>query len=90
MNESSMSSSQERESALFALALEKPPERRSSFLDVMCEDDAALRQRLEALLAAHERPDSLLTGQVEAARRSNSTLFPPFSPRGGETSKTTP
>jgi hypothetical protein len=67
VNESSMSSSQERESALFALALGKAPERRSSFLDVMCEDDAALRQRLEALLAAHEQPESLLTGQVEAA-----------------------
>ena len=42
------------EEALFALALEKPAEKRAAFLEVMCEGDAALRQRLDALLAAHE------------------------------------
>jgi hypothetical protein len=34
-----------REEALFALALEKPVEKRPAFLDVMCEGDAALRHR---------------------------------------------
>ncbi len=29
-----------REEALFALALEKPAEKRAAFLDVMCEGDA--------------------------------------------------
>ena len=43
------------EEALFALALAKPAEKRAAFLDVMCDSDAALRQRLEALLAAHEQ-----------------------------------
>ena len=57
-----------REEALFALALEKPAEKRAAFLDVMCGDDAALRQRLNALLAAHERPETLLATQAEAAR----------------------
>jgi hypothetical protein len=28
----------------------------------------AMRQRLEALLAAHEQPEILLTGQAEATR----------------------
>ncbi len=46
-----------REEAVFALALEKPAEKRSAFLDVMGEGDPAFRQRLEALLAAHEQPD---------------------------------
>ena len=41
-----------REEVLFALALEKPAEKRPAFLDVMCEGNVALRQRLEALLAA--------------------------------------
>ncbi len=50
---------QEREEALFALALERPAARRSAFLDVVCEGDPALRQRLEALLAAHDAPDEL-------------------------------
>ncbi|MFN0054925.1 MAG: serine/threonine-protein kinase [Planctomycetales bacterium] len=48
-----------REEALFALALEKPAEKRAAFLDAECEGDPALRQRLEALLAAHEEPESL-------------------------------
>ena len=49
-----------REEALFALALEKPAEQRAAFLDAMCESDPALRQRLEALLAAHEGPEGAL------------------------------
>jgi WD40 repeat protein/serine/threonine protein kinase len=58
-SKSVMPSSQNREEALFALALEKPADKRSAFLDAMCEGDPALRQRLEALLAAHDAPDEL-------------------------------
>ncbi len=57
-----------REEALFALALEKPAEKRAAFLDAMCDGDAALRARLEALLAAHEQPETLLATQAEAVR----------------------
>ena len=57
-----------REAALFALALEKPAEKRAAFLDAMCEGDAALHQRLEALLAAHEAPDELLAEASPAAK----------------------
>jgi serine/threonine protein kinase len=56
------------EAVLFALALEKPAEKRAAFLEALCEGDTALRQRLEALLAAHEQPETLLTTQTEAAR----------------------
>ncbi|MGA2557129.1 MAG: bifunctional serine/threonine-protein kinase/formylglycine-generating enzyme family protein, partial [Verrucomicrobiota bacterium] len=49
-----------REEALFALALEKPADKRPAFLDAICEGDPALRQRLEALLAAHDAKDSFL------------------------------
>jgi hypothetical protein len=52
-----MPSGQEREEVLFALALEKPAAERAAFLDAVCGGDAALRQRLEALLAAHDEPD---------------------------------
>ena len=41
-----------REEALFALALERAVEKRAAFLDAICEGDAPLRARLEALLAA--------------------------------------
>jgi hypothetical protein len=38
------------------------------FLDVMCYGDQALRQRLDALLAANDQPDTLLVAKVEAVR----------------------
>jgi len=56
------------EEALFTLALAKPAAERAVFLDRECEGDAALRARLEALLAAHKQPDPLLATQAEAAR----------------------
>jgi hypothetical protein len=55
-----MPSPQEREAALFALALEKPVAERAAFLQAVCGAGGALRQRLEALLAAHDQPDGLL------------------------------
>jgi hypothetical protein len=57
-----------REDALFAAALARPTNERAAFLAGASHDDAALRQRLEALLAAHEQPDTLLATQPEAAR----------------------
>jgi WD40 repeat protein len=46
-----------REEALFALALTKPAAERAAWLDRECVDDPALRQRLEALLAAHDKTE---------------------------------
>jgi hypothetical protein len=43
---------QERESVLFALALEKPLVERATFLQTVRVGDDALQRRLEALLAA--------------------------------------
>ena len=56
-----------RDEALFALALDKPAEKRAAFLDAICDNDTTLRQRLEALLAAHDQPETLLATQVETA-----------------------
>ena len=58
------------EEVLFQLAMAKPVEKRAAFLDAMCEGDAALRQRLEALLAAHEQPETLLATQADTASGS--------------------
>jgi WD40 repeat protein/serine/threonine protein kinase len=63
-----MPSTRERESALFALALEKPLTERSAFLQAVCGKDNVLHQRLEALLAAHDQPDNLVPTQAEAAQ----------------------
>jgi eukaryotic-like serine/threonine-protein kinase len=57
-----------REEVLFALALEKSAEKRAAFLDAMCDGNPALRQRLDALRAAHEQPETLLATQAETAR----------------------
>ena len=57
-----------REEALFALALEKPVDKRPAFLDAVCEGDSALRQRLEALLAAHHAQDSFLEPEAPKPR----------------------
>src|ERR1041384_6163942 len=68
---SAMPSAQEREVALFRAAVELPPgPARQAFLDQAC-DNPALRHRLEALLAAHEQPD---TSIEQAAPALNPTL----------------
>ena len=53
-----------REELLFQLALSKPAGKRAAWLDAECDGDTAMRQRLEALLAAHEQPDMLLATQA--------------------------
>jgi serine/threonine protein kinase/tetratricopeptide (TPR) repeat protein len=46
---------------IFLAAIEKPtPAERAAFLDQVCAGDAALRQRVEALLQAHDEPGSFL------------------------------
>jgi hypothetical protein len=66
-SKSDMPSPQKHEEALFALALEKPVDKRPAFLDATCEGDPVLRQRLEALLAAHDEPDELSPPDAPAA-----------------------
>ena len=63
-----MSSPQEREAALFALAVEQPAEEREAFLQAICGGDDALRQRLDALLAALAEPDLLAPAQPDRTR----------------------
>jgi hypothetical protein len=47
--------------AFFLAALEKDTSAaRAAFLDQACAGDVALRQRVEALLQAHDQPDGLL------------------------------
>ncbi|MCP5523334.1 MAG: protein kinase [Verrucomicrobiales bacterium] len=56
-----------REQALFAAALQRPPEARGAFLDDACQGDRVLRTRLEALLAAHDQPDTALADDALGA-----------------------
>ena len=59
-----------REEALFALVLEKPAAERSAFLKIVCGDDDALRQRIEALIAAHDQPDAALATAAPAGKQT--------------------
>src|SRR5579863_4715369 len=56
-----MTANTDRITSLFAAAVALPngPER-DAFLDRECRDDQALRERLAALLLAHEQPGNLL------------------------------
>src|SRR6188472_4234809 len=54
-----MTESADREVSIFGEALASPPSGRSAYLDGACAEDSALRQRVEALLAAHEKADTL-------------------------------
>ena len=58
-----MPSSQDHEAALFALAVRKPVSERESFLQAVCGSDKPLRQRLDALLAAHDQPAGVLNDE---------------------------
>src|SRR5262245_19460907 len=42
------------------------PAARAAYLDMECRGDAALRARVEALLRAHDQPDSLLDAPAVA------------------------
>jgi Protein kinase domain len=66
--ENSVPGPAQREAALFTAALERSLAERAAFLDGACLGDAALRQRLEALLAAHEQSDDALAEPTPAAR----------------------
>jgi RNA polymerase sigma-70 factor (ECF subfamily) len=56
----------QREEALFQAATRLNGAERAIFLDGACRGDPVLRQRLEALLAAHEQADDFLATQPEA------------------------
>ena len=57
---------QQREEVLFTAALKRPLSERAAFLDGACQGNAALRQRLNVLLAAHERDDPLPATPLES------------------------
>src|SRR5262245_9364684 len=52
------------EETLFHLALGKPTAERAAFLAEACAGDDALRQRVEALVQAHDDPGSFLKGRA--------------------------
>jgi hypothetical protein len=70
----------QRAKSIFLAAADRPGEERAAFLDGACAGEAELRRRVEQLLAAHDRPDSLPEAPPDPARTQDS------SPEGGRTS----
>ncbi|MEO1479903.1 MAG: protein kinase, partial [Bacteroidota bacterium] len=63
--------------AVFEQALERPSDEREAYLDTACEEDAALRQEVESLLAAHDKA----TGYF--GRLADEVVQPAFQEAGG-------
>jgi hypothetical protein len=76
-----MKAENNREDCLFREALKRAtsPERQA-FLDRACMGDQALRARLEALLLAHESPDSFLESPLLGAGQATVVLPPEEGP----------
>ncbi len=55
----------EQESLIFAEAAALPPEERAAYLDRACAGDAAVRARIESLLAAHEAAGGFMAAPRE-------------------------
>jgi serine/threonine protein kinase/tetratricopeptide (TPR) repeat protein len=59
---------------IFVSATERDsPEARRAYLDEACNGDASVRQRVEALLAAHDAPESVLDEAAVASPRPDAT-----------------
>src|SRR5688572_4651017 len=59
----------EGEEALFHAAVQLSSAERAAFLERACRGNLALRERIEALLAAHEAKDTLLVERTAAMAR---------------------
>jgi serine/threonine protein kinase len=65
---------------LFFRALDLPPGERVEFLNAACGDDAALRKRLESMLASESQPPDFLSRSLEqAAQDILETADPTFA-----------
>src|SRR5262245_56113988 len=65
------------EETLFHQALARPASERTAFLEQACAGDGSLRQRVEALLLAHDNPGSFLAGPVLRLKGAGDADTPP-------------
>jgi tetratricopeptide (TPR) repeat protein len=79
----------QRAKSIFLAALERAGSEREALLAEACAGDPDLRQRVERLLLAHERPDSL-PAAPEAPPRATQDFVPPESQELPPTSPATP
>ena len=66
--------------AIFDAAIELPPERRAAYLQEACGSDDSLRQRVEALLRAHESAEAFMDRPAVDLRREPLVVQPAEKP----------
>src|SRR5262245_60168503 len=76
-NPSTMKPDPQPEAALFHAAAQLTGAARISFLDNACQGDSAMRQRLEALVAAHEQSQGLLADPAPADKATMKVALSP-------------
>ena len=79
-----MSESHQREADIFDAVMELPPEKRAAHLDQACGGDAALRQRIEALLKAGESACEFLESPADPASEGPTKVLPTSFERAGD------
>ena len=62
---------------LYHRALALTPERRTTFLEQACGDDADLRAEVDSLLAAHEQAGEFIEAPHEQANALLQSMLPP-------------
>src|SRR5213080_2154331 len=62
--------------AIFDAAIELPPERRAAYVLAACAGDDALRQRVEALLRAHDSAGTFMDSLAVGPRRETPVIKP--------------
>jgi eukaryotic-like serine/threonine-protein kinase len=75
-----MSQPHKQAGAIFDTAVEMPPERRAVFLEEACAGDGALRQRVEALLRAHEAAGQFMGNPALAPKSETMAVQPAEQP----------
>src|SRR5712664_2607166 len=71
-----MSEPQKPVGAIFDAAIELPPERRAAHVQEACTGDDLLRQRVEALLRAHESAETFMASPAVASRGGTVAVKP--------------
>src|SRR6266487_1945630 len=66
--------------AIFDAAIELPPERRAAYVLAACASDDALRQRVEALLRAHDSAGAFMDSLAVDPRRETPVAKPSEQP----------
>src|SRR4051812_31242074 len=74
----------DRGAAIFESALQLPPEQRAAHLQAACGDDTVLRERVEALLKAHEGSGDFLKDPAVPPTNKTIVLSLPPDEQPGE------